>query len=666
MNPASTMTLNRLGILWVIAALFISMLPQLTSMPLHLIPITLLPVVWRLLAEFQNWKPMPMLLRIIATVFAVAALVITYGGLMGRRAAVSMLVLMLSLKLLETFRTRDARIVASLSLFLCGTQFLFSQGVPMIVYIIACLLSSLIALMYLHRREAYENLGEAPETGRSLYTELGFGVRLLALALPIGLALFLLFPRWASPLWGVPEDALDARSGLSDSMTPGSIQSLFMDDSPAFRATFEGVMPKHNDLYWRGPVFWDFNGSSWQSGYNSYNLLAERKPDPQKALFRYRVQMEPTEQRWLFALDYPALVPTGTRLTMDYQLLTSQPITQLRDFVMASDPGFTDSPVLKHTFRIAALELPPDFNPRTAQMMAEWRKEATSDSEIIRRALAYFNQEQFHYTLNPPLLSRHTVDEFLFNTQKGFCEHYASTFTVMMRMAGIPARVVTGYLGGWYNNIGSYILVRQSDAHAWSEVWVKGSGWTRIDPTAAVAPSRVERGAVESLAERRHILDFEWLRSARNTFDLFQRSWNNWVVAFDALSQSRLFSGFGWGALDSAKLVIVMIAIILAISAIIFIMAPFILKFRSAQKQDPLLRLWQKFTRKLDKAGFTARPSMGPMELAANANVQLKYKGDGIIRIAELYVLCRYSQATGNPAELAELISRFQPRSVTQ
>lgn len=662
MNPPGTNSLNRLGILWTIAALCISMFPQLTSMPAQLIAITLLPVAWRLLAEFRNWKPMPILLRVIATAFAVAALVLTYGGLMGRRAAVSMLVLMLALKLLETFRTRDARIVASLSLFLCGTQFLFSQGVPMIVYIIACLLSSLIALMYLHRREAYENLGEAPDTGRSLFTELGFGAGLMALAFPIGLALFLLFPRWGSPLWGVPENALDARSGLSDSMTPGSIQSLFMDDSPAFRATFEGLKPGQAELYWRGPVFWNFNGRSWQSSYLSRKLPAENKPDPEQAPFRYEIQMEPTEQRWLFALDYPALVPRRTQLTMDYQLIATRPITQLRNYVMASDPGFIDSPKLKRTFRKAALELPKGFNPKTAKMMADWREQAGSDTEIVQRALTYFNQQQFHYTLNPPLLSRHTVDEFLFDTQKGFCEHYASAFTVMMRMAGIPARVVTGYQGGWYNNIGSYVLVRQSDAHAWSEVWIKGSGWTRIDPTAAVAPDRVEQGAMESLAQRRHMLDFEWLRNARNSFDLFQRVWNNWVVAFNSDSQSRLFSIFGWDVLDSAKLVIAMIIIVLIIGAIVFMLMPLLLKFRSSQKQDPLLRLWQKFIRKLARAGFVSRPSMGPMELAADARGQLKYTGDTIIRIAELYTICRYSQNIGSETELAELINSFQPR----
>ena len=606
-----------------------------------------------------------MIVRISVTAFAVAALVSTYGGLMGRRAAVSMLVLMLSLKLLETFRIRDARIVASLSLFLCGTQFLFSQGVPMIFYIIACLLSSLIALMYLHRSEAYAMLGKAPETDRKLLTELGFGVGLMALALPVGMVFFLLFPRWGSPLWGLPEDALDARSGLSDSMSPGSIQSLFMDDSPAFRAEFEGGMPRNSDLYWRGPVFTNFDGNSWKVSYLSRNLRAETRPDYKTAPFHYVVQMEPTEQKWLFALDYPALIPKKTKLTVDYQLITFRPVTSLREYDMASDPGFRDNPVLKKTLLREALELPEGFNPRTAEMMSAWRAEANSDSEIIQRALQRFNQQQFRYTLNPPLLSQHTVDEFLFDTQAGFCEHYASAFTVMMRMAGIPARVVTGYQGGFYNNIGSYVLVRQSDAHAWSEVWVRGSGWTRIDPTAAVAPERVEQGAVNSLDQRRYMLDFQWLRSARNTIDLFQRGWNNWVVTFGSDRQSRLFSIFGWDMLGPAKLVFTMIAIILVIGLIIFMLAPLLLKFRSSKKSDPFVQLWKKFTRKLDKAGFVSRPSMAALELAAKAGSQLKYKEDVILRIAELYTLCRYSRDSGSLAELADLIKHFQPRSTS-
>jgi hypothetical protein len=235
----------------------------------------------------------------------------------------------------------------------------------------------------------------------------------------------------------------------------------------------------------------------------------------------------------------------------------------------------------------------------------------------------------------------------------------------MMRMAGIPARVVTGYQGGFYNNLGAYVLVRQSDAHAWSEVWIRGSGWTRIDPTAAVAPERVEQGAVESLDQRRFMLDFQWLRSARNTFDLFQRGWNNWVVNFSSDRQSRLFSIFGWDELGPAKLIIMMIVIVLVISLVIFFLAPVLLKFRSSKKPDPLVKSWKKFIRKLEKAGVVSKPSMAAMELAANASGQLKYKEDVIFRIAKLYTLCRYSRDSGDLAELTDMINAFQPHPRT-
>jgi transglutaminase-like putative cysteine protease len=375
--------------------------------------------------------------------------------------------------------------------------------------------------------------------------------------------------------------------------------------------------------------------------------------------------MEPTEQRWLFALDYPALKPPRSKMTVDYQLLSNKPITQLKSYTMASNPQFLDSPKLGQTLMRSALALPEGYNPRTAEMVGQWRSEARSDTEIVRRALGYFNQEKFHYTLNPPLLSRHTVDEFLFTTREGFCEHYASAFTVMMRMAGIPARVVTGYQGGWYSDLGAYVLVRQSDAHAWSEVWIRGSGWTRIDPTAAVAPERVQQGSVSALTERRHMFDFEWLLNTRNTFDLLQRGWNNWVIAFDSRKQSSLFAGLGWGFWDSTKLAIALIAAILAASMAVVLLLPLVMRFRSSRKKDPLLRLWHKFHKKLGKAGFNSSPSMSPRELARLANSQLEYKGDGINRIVELYLLCRYSAVACSQSELAELIDSFHPQQVS-
>jgi transglutaminase-like putative cysteine protease len=625
--------------LWVLLTLGIALIPQIQSMPLHLAIVTLLPLLWRFGAELRGWHPPGTAVRVILTLICVALVIITFGGLLGRRAAVSLLALMLTLKLMETFHTRDARIVASLSLFLAGTQFLFTQGIAMVVYSTATMVAALVALAMLHRREAFQPVGDAPPTGHSVFTELGFTVRLLALALPAALAVFLLFPRWSSPLWGVPEEALDARSGLSNDMTPGSIQSLFMDDSPAFRADFDSALPPASALYWRGPVLWDFDGRTWEGAYYSRSLQAESKPEESMAPWRYRVQLEPHEQRWIFALDYPAMIPRGASLSMDYQLLSRRPITTLVSYEMASDPTFTDSPTLRSSFRRAALKLPDDFNPRTLEMMRAWRDETPDDRQLIRRVLSWFNQEEFRYTLNPELLSRHSVDEFLFRTRSGFCEHYASAFTVMMRMAGIPARIVTGYQGGWFNDIGGYVLVRQSDAHAWSEVWLNGSGWTRVDPTAAVSPERIERGAMDALEGRRYAMDFDWLRSVRNGFDLVQRRWNDWVIAFNADRQSRLFQPLGIERLSSVQLVLLLLVATFVASLLVL---PLILRMRVGRKPDPVLRAWHRLRKRLSKAGLSIEPGLAPMELAARVGSQTPH-AEEITKIASLFTRVRYA-----------------------
>ncbi len=656
-------TTTQKGMLWVLATLAVAVTPQLMSMPLHLVPLAVLPIAWRTAAELRGWKPPAQFIRVGLTLFSVFLLVATYGGLLGRRVAVSLLTLMLALKLLETFRIRDARIVASLSLFLCATQFLFSQGIPMLFYSAATMVGALIALTLLHRREAFQPTGEAPPSGHSLFTELGFTLRLLALALPAALAVFLLFPRWSSPLWGVPEDALDARSGLSDSMAPGSIQGLFMDDSPAFRADFVGTLPPHQALYWRGPVFWNFDGREWSSMYYSRGLRAETQPAEETAPWRYRVQLEPHEQRWIFALDYPARIPQGARLSMDYQLYSRRPITSLVSYEMASDPDFVDSPTLRSAFRRAALELPADFNPRTRALIRQWRTEVSGDRELIRRVTRHFNQEEFRYTLNPPLLSRHSVDEFLFETRSGFCEHYASAFTVMMRMAGIPARVVTGYQGGWYNPAGGYVLVRQSDAHAWSEVWLPDSGWTRYDPTAAVAPERIESGALNALAGRRHALDFEWVRGFRNRFDLLQNHWNEWVIAFNADRQSRMFMPFGLGQLESSQLVILML-LVAGLASLLTL--PAILRMRVSRKPDPVVRAWQRVRGRLVKEGIATWPGQTPGELAAGAASRMEHEAEQIHRLADWFTQIRYDAGNGGADEFIRAARRFHPRRPPQ
>jgi len=649
---------GRKTVLWVIATLVLAMFPQLISMPAPVMVIAVLPLAWRTGSEIYHWKPLPALVRHGATLSGLALLFMSYGDLAGRRAAVSLLSVMLALKMFECYRIRDARLVVSFSLFLCATQFLFTQGILMPIYGGLTAILALVTLAQLQRSEAWSHEGPAPGVRASILSELGFSLRLLTLAVPIGLAFFILFPRLATPLWGIPDTTLDSKSGLSDSMSPGSIQDLFMDDSPAFRVKFSGDMPEVDQLYWRGPVFWRFDGRTWKSSFYGRNIEASELPGLSGASWKYTVQLEPNERNWLFALDYPALTPPDTRLTMDFQLIRRHPVIQLTEYEVISNPGFTDSPELSDPLRLQALDLPEGSNPRTERLIQGWRREIPDDETFIRRVLQHFNQEPFHYSLNAPYLGTHSVDDFIFDTRKGFCEHYASSFAVMMRMAGIPSRIVTGYQGGWFSAIGDYMLVRQSDAHAWTEVWLEGKGWTRVDPTAAVSPSRVEQGSFGALNAPRHMLDYNWLRGIRNSVDIVQQRWNDWVIEYGAGHQAKLFEPLGLGHLGPSGLVAILFVIILAFGAVVF---PIVMRIKGPSTKDPVQKYWQKFLRRLLAAGYEARPSDGPIEVAGFASRRLPASAGTIHHIADLYSRSRYAPVPPPFIELKQAVQAFKP-----
>lgn len=660
-NPARSPSLASQGnsLLWVIATLLLAAIPQLLLMPWPLVLACSLPVAWRVIAHLKQLPPLPAWLRYLAVGLALIGLAVTYGGLFGRRASVSLLTVMLALKLLECHRIRDARLVVSFSFFLCTTQFLFTQGLIMPLYGAATVMVGLVALAQLHRTEAFSQRPASVTATAPVLAELGFSLRLLLLALPVCLAFFILFPRWGSPLWGVPETTLDARSGLSDNMSPGSIENLFMDDSTAFRVEFTGSVPRQSELYWRGPVFWNYDGKTWSSSFYGRNIVAPSLPQETDVSWRYRVQLEPNERNWLFALDYPTAAPRDARITMDFQLLQRQAVTQLTQYRMVSNPEFSDSPNLQKTIRDIALDLPVDMNPRTRQLIEQWRMESPGDEALISQALQWFNQEPFHYALNAPLLGHHAIDSFLFDTRTGYCEHYASAFTVMMRMAGIPARIVTGYQGGWYNPEADYFLIRQSDAHAWSEVWLPERGWTRVDPTAAVSPLRVERGSLDAIDQPRHLLDFDWIRSFRNSLDAMEKRWNTWVIDYNFQRQSQLFAGLGMDQMRPLGLISLLFAVLAVLAAILL---PILWRTRGPGSRDPAQLIWQKFLKRLQRAGYRSQPSQGARELATAAAVKLPEQAENIIHISDLYNRYRYSQESPGIQALREAVRAFKPK----
>jgi protein-glutamine gamma-glutamyltransferase len=436
-------------------------------------------------------------------------------------------------------------------------------------------------------------------------------IALLA-AIPLATCVFLFFPRLGSPLWGAPNDPT-AHTGLGDTMAPGTIQELLIDDSPAFRVAFHGATPPRQDLYWRGPVLSIFDGLTWMRP--EFN---ERRGKPEfqagGSRITYDVTLEPTDRRWLVALDVPISAPDGTLLGPDMSLVNRSPVASLLQYEATSATHYVVDSSLPKSARHFFLKLPEGFNPQSIQKAAQWRDSLKNDDAIIRAALNWFHEE-FFYTLSAPLLERDSVDDFLFNTKQGFCEHYASAFTFLMRAAGIPARVVTGYQGGYYNSVGDYWVVRQSDAHAWSEVWLAGRGWVRIDPTAAVSPQRVELGSRAAAGESARWYQSDWMQAVRNQFDLVNRVWNEAIVQFSALRQQSLLTPFGVDKADYGSLMTVLIG-----TSTFLLMAFAWWVLRAPRVRDDALDVaYEKLRVKLNKAGAVSTPAEGPLTLAERA-----------------------------------------------
>ena len=590
-----------------------------------------------LLARFYfGWqrRMLPNKWLLIAVALAsTAGIALSYRTLYGRDVGVAMLTVMMALKVMEMTRPRDTMAVVLLAYFLVVTNFFYSQSIPTALYmllVVWAITATMIGLQHQASRP-------------KLVSVLRHAATMILQGVPIMLALFLLFPRVQGPLWGLPQINYSAKSGLSESMAPGDVSSLSLSDAVAFRVLFENQPQKPAQLYWRGPVLWNYDGRTWRPGLN---LTA---PGPQvEALgppLRYTVTMESHDRYWMFAIDMPLIVPQDAYLTTDFQLLSRRIVRERLRYDMQSSPqyriGVNESP---GTLRLAR-RLPPEASPRTRALVAQWRAQGGSDRDIVSRALSTFREQPFTYTLDPPKLDTDPVDQFLFETRSGFCEHYASAFTFLMRAAGIPARVVTGYLGGEVNPVDGYIVVRQSDAHAWSEVWLPDEGWVRVDPTAAVSPLRIERGLAAAVPEIDQALlarnSFEWLKQARYAWDAVANTWNQWVLGYNPERQVRFLAQFGLAEVTWQNMVI----ILTAVSGVIIMVLSLVLLFRiNSQRLDPVQRAYLSYCNAMAKRGATRKPSEGPQDFAARVSMQFPEFRETAQKISALYISLRYGR----------------------
>ena len=618
--------------LLLLAAAALVLGPHTGHLPLWVSLMCACTLAWRAVITLRGTRMPPSYLLLPLAIAAMGGVFITYKTLLGREAGVAMAVLLVAFKMLEMHAKRDLFVVIFVCFFLILTNFFYSQGIGtglLMVLSIIALLSAQLSFQY---------TGLVPPLGRRLL----LGAKILGIAAPLALAMFFLFPRIQGPLWGMPSDANTSRTGLSNSMAPGNISSLAQSGEIAFRVKFIDPVPAQSRLYWRALVLADFDGRTWTRGAN---IPGERTLAFRGAPVRYQVTLEPTGQRWLFALDMPHSLPqlfeNSARISDAFELRTVAPIQERMRYDIDSQLDYQlEAGALAD--RAHWLQLPPGFNPNTLQAGLALQREP-DPSKRVGSVLAAFRNEPYSYTLEPPLLGQHSVDEFLYQTRAGFCEHYASAFVFLMRAADVPARVVTGYQGGELNPVDGFLSVRQSDAHAWAEVWLAQRGWVRIDPTAAVSPDRVERNLARALPPEGVFgqlvnLGLEgnsWLAQLRFQLNAINTGWNQWVLNYDPQRQHKLQESLG-GALSNWRY----LAAIAALACLFFVARARRLR---AQK-DPVDTLYSALCQQMSRLGMGRASDEGPNAYAQRLAGMTPgpQRKDAILRFLALYSAYKY------------------------
>ncbi len=617
-----------------IACILLVSAPHAEHLPLWASALGAAMLVWRAyLTASGNPLPARWLLLLI-TFASVLAIIITFRTLFGREAGVTLLILLAALKLLELRAVRDATVLIYLSCFIIVTNFFYSQSIPTALFMLFTLLIIMATWVHL-------------QTGALAFKpRLRIAGILLLQAIPLSLILFVLFPRVQGPLWGMPQDAY-ASSGLSDTMSPGSMSRLSLSDAVAFRVTFNDLVPRRDQLYWRGPVLWDFDGTTWTRGRNT-TLRQPTLTDAGNPV-DYTVTLEPHNKLWLFALDMPSKMSIPAVQTADFQVLSKTPVNARIRYnatsLLSYRANLDEAPLQLQR----ALTLPRGYNPRAIELAAEWRAQNADPAALVKTALTYFNRENFEYTLEPPLLGMNSVDDFLFKTRQGFCEHYAGSFVFLMRAAGVPARVITGYQGGEYNDLGGYYILRQSDAHAWAEVWLPERGWVRIDPTAAISPARIQSGLRAALPNNTALpflvrTQSPILLKLRFNFDALTNQWNQWVLGYNTERQFAFLTRLGMEDVSWQNMALDMLAGVALLTGIFTL---WLLRRMLPKQSDAVQVAWLKLCRKLEKAGLPRAAHEGAVDYAQRVAIARPELAATLHDLAARYVSLRYEGKVG-------------------
>jgi transglutaminase-like putative cysteine protease len=621
-------------LLWVVAGLALAVAPHIAHVAPWILILAFAAAALRIATEIKRWRLPPKWLRIIVAICALFAVLFTYRTLNGVEAGTALLIVMAGMKLLETRNVRDLTVIVFLAYFALFSAFLYNQELLRLPYMLVTAWLLTATLMRIHQTTLSMPVREAA----------GLTGKMFVQALPLAVLLFVFFPRLPGNFWAIPARS-EAITGLDDEMSPGDVSELSISGAIAFRARFDGELPPPNARYWRGPVLHDFDGRTWRSHSALYIPQVVQAEGPS---YRYRVTIEPHQRPWVFSLDVVTQWPNSVSRTSDFQLISRRgPLSTLTSFDLESTTRYTVAAPLSTRMRQADLYLPEGRNPRSVDLAQRLRARVGSDEEFVRSVLSTFRTEQYYYTLEPPRLELDSVDDFLFNTRRGFCEHFASAFTTLARAAGIPARVVTGYQGGEFNSMGDYLIVRQSDAHAWSEVWIEERGWVRVDPTAAVAPERIERGIEAAMSEGepvpgRMIRNSRLLSQIRLAWDAANTFWNNQVIEFSESQQRWLANQIGlkdvsWESLGLA-LVAAFITFFAALSAYLA------WRFRP-RSRDPVAQVYEQLCRKFAKVDLPRLACEGPRDYLNRVAAERPQLARQLAEARTIYIDLRYGRS---------------------
>ena len=630
---------------WQLAAFLLAILPQYDRLPSWLLAGVVLSCVWRLPSVERRIGLPGTIVRILLLLAGLAGVYTSHNTLLGPEGGVSFLILAAALKLLESRNARDIFVLGILDFFLLATAFLFSQSLLLTIYVAVALVGIVGALLVQQQRQ-----------GVGLRRTVWRAFVLVGQAVPLMLILFVFFPR-LPPIWTLNLTQSTGKTGMSDTISPGDIARLGQSSEPAFRVEFEGEAPPTRELYWRGLVLSRFDGKTWTQGNEVPVEWGGGVPDGSIVnqddtlqSVNYRITLEATDKPWLFALAIPRSNTREVGITRDFRLLKRTPVFSRFSYDVTS---YTNAPMdssnLSAWTHRENLSLPANANEQTKAQARRWRALMGSDARFVSYVLEWFRKEPFYYTLEPPPLGENRIDQFLFKTRRGFCEHYASSFVFMMRAAGIPARVVVGYQGGEKSPLGDYWQIRQMDAHAWTEVWLPGRGWVGYDPTAAVAPERIERGAQGLANDASYWGDsglsvmrygnYKLFRQARQMMDYVNYRWQKSVLGYDTEDQTSLMRRLvGDTSLLKQLGIMVSLLAVLGISLLLWAL------YGQRRREHPVDRLYRRYCERMARSGLVRAAGEGPHDFASRVAVSQPKEAERAMQIAKVYGALRYRE----------------------